>query len=94
IFDLPSELLAEIFFHTDSSTSATDLKDARDCSCLGGGPVAASQVCSLWRRVALAYPRLWSRIRVTVVPGEDASSPIIQAVDARIARAGEHPLSI
>ncbi|KAL1744073.1 hypothetical protein HDZ31DRAFT_39526, partial [Schizophyllum fasciatum] len=62
ISSIPSELLAEIFFYC----SLPELKNRPGLhhAYLGGGPVAASQVCRYWRQIAYAHPVLWSHIYV------------------------------
>ena len=64
--NLPQDILREIFYHClpihrNSIMSATD------------APVVLTRVCSLWRSIALATPRIWAKIHIPI-PGHPASS--------------------
>ncbi|KAJ2913425.1 hypothetical protein MD484_g6989, partial [Candolleomyces efflorescens] len=71
---LPSELLSEIFLH-----------------CVDGGmaelntifiPLLLSHVCARWRKAALATPRLWSRLFLTLTLDPPSSLPSRSTVAA------------
>ncbi|TDL20705.1 hypothetical protein BD410DRAFT_841135 [Rickenella mellea] len=50
-------------------------------------PLALSHVCSIWRRVALATPKLWAAFTVT------AHDRLTVLVNLRLSRSKSHPLS-
>lgn len=64
---LPPELLALIFVHYINYVFV-DVPPGRNSLDRSWSPWTLCQVCSRWRKIALAEPRLWKRIRV--LPGD------------------------
>ncbi|KAJ7656917.1 hypothetical protein DFH06DRAFT_1328458 [Mycena polygramma] len=75
VLTLPVEITAEIFGHAVSLPS------------VGAGPptsIVLSQVCRLWRAIALAYPILWSVIPVMInVDNLESMGIMVQILLAR-----------
>ncbi|KAK7001322.1 hypothetical protein R3P38DRAFT_3048501 [Favolaschia claudopus] len=86
---IPEDVLSEIFFaclptHRNCVMSASE------------APVLLGRICSLWRAVSLATPRLWASLHI-VEPRNNAANKLIQRFDATkmwLGRSGRCPLSI
>ncbi|KAJ7471557.1 hypothetical protein B0H11DRAFT_1867742 [Mycena galericulata] len=77
---LPSEILLEIFAH------------CRDDNLTNNAPWGIVRVCSRWRAVALASPRLWSHFSVQLRDFEVYSGR--EDTSLQLERSGHAPLSI
>ncbi|KAJ6552046.1 hypothetical protein DFH09DRAFT_1167776 [Mycena vulgaris] len=73
-FQLPPELICEIFLHLNGSD---------DNRYSFAGTLLVSQVCSLWREISLAEPRLWSSISMSLDMEFHPIIPIIRSVSDR-----------
>ncbi|KAK7018486.1 F-box domain-containing protein [Favolaschia claudopus] len=82
VLTLPNELTAEILLHT--------LPPYPFCPPLAGpkSPLVLTQVCRLWREIALATPKLWRAMALS------GSLPVLNLNNLRLDRAGRFPLSI
>ncbi|KAJ6523827.1 hypothetical protein B0H19DRAFT_1200937 [Mycena capillaripes] len=86
---LPHDVVREIF--------AVSLPDTRHPTMnRTDAPVAISQICSDWRRIALSMPRLWTSLHIalpTANPNIETKA-IIDGIKIWFARSGGLPLSI
>jgi hypothetical protein len=97
---LPTELLEEIF--TIACCDGSDAKELEEfCLNLNPGCHPAwvlSQVCSRWRALSLAIPKLWSRIEIQVIDRKDLSPESIARMKHLatlfLSRSGESPLDL
>ncbi|KAJ6556428.1 hypothetical protein B0H19DRAFT_142273 [Mycena capillaripes] len=85
---LPAELLAEIFVHC--TTTIVTLPPKKDQPLL-----VLTQICSMWRAVALHVPELWASIAVTFTEEQNNVQRITDISQQWLSRAGDtYPLSI
>ncbi|KAJ3567291.1 hypothetical protein NP233_g6460 [Leucocoprinus birnbaumii] len=89
---LPSDVLEEIFHHT-LPTAHNAVMDTDE------PPLLLSRVCTRWRRVAYATPRLWASIHITaIVPPSfkhrRRDGRKLEAIANWLSRSGALPLSI
>ncbi|KAF9239821.1 hypothetical protein BU15DRAFT_61745 [Melanogaster broomeanus] len=82
---IPPEVLGEIFYHC---LPGTPFLTPRNAEC----PMVLTQVCHLWRAVAMSSPRLWSS--VTIHLQKALCTEILPGYDTWLARAKGVPLSI
>ncbi|KAF8214025.1 hypothetical protein K438DRAFT_1802748 [Mycena galopus ATCC 62051] len=93
VLTLPTEITAEIF-------GRCLLVFAPSCipKCESSAPIVLTGVCHAWRDIALATPKLWSKleVRFSGIPDEVASRPglVEGTIDRWLARAGNCPLSL
>ncbi|KAJ7695762.1 hypothetical protein B0H17DRAFT_1055504 [Mycena rosella] len=57
-------------------------------------PLLLLQICSRWRHVALATPRLWGELQIDLGPGPTEPYPRIQLLKYWLANANPHPISL
>lgn len=81
---LPPDILGEIFLRVPPRTRWDDASSYQE--------VARSLilVCKKWRDAAVAVPRLWSSVTITV----SRSPPVIAALNAWLARSGNLPKDV
>ncbi|KAJ1300277.1 hypothetical protein OPQ81_005104 [Rhizoctonia solani] len=97
IYSLPLEILINIFSlvvlgqhcliqdYPGVSSLAFEPKDNR-------GPEALSHVCSLWRRIVMDFPSLWSHIDIAI--NHPLNPRLISRARAFATRAGRTPLEV
>ncbi|KAK6977619.1 hypothetical protein R3P38DRAFT_3123867, partial [Favolaschia claudopus] len=83
---LPPDIIAEIFLaclptHRNCVMSATE------------APVLLGRICSSWRVLSLATPRLWATLHI-VVPPQNCGALRLEATKLWLGRSGQCPLSI
>lgn len=90
IYQLPSEILEEVFFHCVPPFQSPSYKEA---------PLVLCLVCSSWRDAVLQSPRLWSKVTIDIVdlvsqiPPSSVKDPVFPTIEfLRCSR--DYPLSI
>ncbi|KAJ7152949.1 hypothetical protein C8R46DRAFT_478893 [Mycena filopes] len=88
---LPPEITSEIFVHCLSDyPEFPPLYDTTQNS-----PLALCRICHAWRDVALATPRLWRAIDITIDSRSGAHLPqMLSLLQLWLARSGDGPLSL
>ncbi|KAK6996938.1 hypothetical protein R3P38DRAFT_3068647 [Favolaschia claudopus] len=83
---LPPDIIAEIFHAC--------LPTHRNCVMSGTeAPVLLGRICSSWRVLSLATPRLWASLHI-VVPPQNRGALRLEATKLWLGRSGQCPLSI
>ncbi|KAF5373409.1 hypothetical protein D9615_009478 [Tricholomella constricta] len=83
---LPPKILKEIFFYCLPS-------DSLQKPCAREAPMSLTQVCVLWREVALSQPVLWAAFGLRPMGGRDARAPDT-LFKLWLDRSGTHPLTL
>ncbi|KAF7357955.1 Tetratricopeptide repeat family [Mycena venus] len=92
---LPLDILEEIF--------VACLPSHRNCVMSAEeAPVILGRICSSWRTISLATPRLWSRLHIVEPRSPEPSNPLhmsrrllrLEVANSWLRRSGECPLSI
>ncbi|KAF7357956.1 hypothetical protein MVEN_00842200 [Mycena venus] len=92
---LPLDILEEIF--------VACLPSHRNCVMSAEeAPVILGRICSSWRAISLATPRLWSRLHIVEPRSAEPSNPLhtsrrlqrLEVANSWLRRSGECPLSI
>ena len=88
INQFPREILAEIFWNCLPGTDSQQmLKSA--------APLLVSSICSSWRELALATPKLWISVGMVIGnPDRDPSATGTQVVNTWLERSGTLPLNL
>ena len=87
---LPPEILTEIFLHYAAEILQCFINRPpwyTGCDCLWPFPWVLSRICSRWRRIALAEPRIWCTVGFGTV--EQCDVPILNEA---FRRGGKSPL--
>ena len=88
INQFPREILAEIFWNCLPETNSTlMLKRA--------APLSVSSICSSWRELVLATPKLWTTVGIILAkPDTDLPATAIQVVNTWLECSGTLPLML
>jgi len=96
---VPTDVLCEIFEHCLPEMSTGGIMNVlSDCD----APLLLCQVCSKWRRMALAFPPLWKSMALGADCWFDCETKVVMSIQPSIsriltswfARAGSGPLSL
>ena len=94
INQFPREILAEIFWNC---LPETDVKgpDVQMTNRKRVAPLLVSSICSSWRELALASPKLWTTLGIILGnPDTNPSATAIQVVNTWLERSGTLPLKL
>ncbi|KAF8335203.1 hypothetical protein F5887DRAFT_989397, partial [Amanita rubescens] len=85
INQLPCEILAEVFWNCVSETTWMSCASA---------PLLLCRVCSSWRALALATPKIWTTIRINICNSTMNPSVAAHVTDAWLKRSQSLPLTL
>ena len=87
INQFPREILAEIFWNCLPGTNSQQMSKM-------AAPLLVSSICSSWRELALATPKLWTTVGIIIGNPDIDPSPATQVINTWLDRSGTLPLNL